>query len=57
MLILATDSQNEGQWVDHYTSEPVDINGVAAGDPNGGRAKNCGMVIVAWVVGKTGNVR
>ena len=46
--IPVTDRNIEGQWVDYYTSDPVDIAGVAAGKPNGGRAKNCAIVVTAW---------
>ena len=46
--IPITDRKIEGQWVDFYTSDPVNILGVAAGEPNGGRAENCGMVVSSW---------
>ena len=46
--IPITDSKIEGQWVDFYTSDPVDILGVAAGEPNGGMAENCGIVVTLW---------
>ena len=39
--IPVTDSKIEGQWVDYYTSDPVDIWGVAVGDIVGGTNKNC----------------
>ena len=41
--IPVTDSRSEGQWVDFYTSNPVHIKGVTAGELSGGRAKNCGV--------------
>ena len=46
--IPVTDSRVEGQWVDFYTSNPVDILGVATGEPKGGRTKNCAIVVTAW---------
>ena len=46
--IPVTDSRSEGQWVDFYTSYPVDIKGVAAGELSGGRAKNCGGYSKGW---------
>ena len=46
--IPVTDSKIEGQWVDYYTSDPVDILGVAAADPDGGIAQNCGLVVTSW---------
>ena len=46
--IPVTDEKIEGQWVDYYTSDPVDILGVAAGEPNGGILESCGIVVTAW---------
>ena len=46
--IPVTDSKIEGQWVDYYTSDPVDINGVARGEPDGGREQNCAIAVTAW---------
>ena len=46
--IPVTDSMIEGQWVDFYTSDPVDILDVLAGAPNGGGSENCGIVVTAW---------
>ena len=43
-----TDSRIEGHWVDYYTNNPVDILGVAGGEPNGGREQNCTVVLLAW---------
>ena len=46
--IPITDRKIEGQWVDFYTSDPVDIMGVAAGNQNGGRLENCAIVVKVW---------
>ena len=46
--IPVTDSKIEGEWVDYYTSDPVNIMGVAAGDPNGGSVENCAIVVSVW---------
>ena len=43
--IPVTDSKIEGQWVDYYTSEPVEIKDVAAGEIDGGVAQNCGVIM------------
>ena len=43
-----TDSKVEGEWVDFYSSDTVDITGVAAGEPNGGRMENCAIAVTAW---------
>ena len=40
-----TYSKIERQWNDFYTSEPVDILGVAAGELNGGRLDNCAIAV------------
>ena len=45
--IPITDSKIEGQWVDYYTSYPVDINALATSS-NGGIVKNCGIAVLAW---------
>ena len=45
--IAVTDSKIEGQWVDYYTSDPVDIKGVAAGKIDGGEIQNCGLILTA----------
>ena len=46
--IPVTDSRIEGKWVDFYTSAPVDIAGVAAGEPNGGVDISCGIIVTLW---------
>ena len=46
--IPVTDSKVEGQWVDYYTSDPVDISGVVAGELDGVTTKNCGMAVTLW---------
>ena len=46
--IPITDSKIEGEWVDFYTSDSVNIMGVAAGDQNGGRVENCAIVVTVW---------
>ena len=46
--IAVSDSKIEGQWVDFYTSDPVDISGVAAGEPDGGRLQNCAILVPYW---------
>ena len=46
--IPVTDRKIEGQWVDFYSSDSLDILGVAAGEPDGGEAENCGMVVSYW---------
>jgi hypothetical protein len=46
--IPLTDSKNEGQWVDFYSLDPVDIKSAVAGELDGGRAQNCAVVNHFW---------
>ena len=34
--------------MDFYTSDPVDILGVATGEPNGGSIQNCAIAVTVW---------
>ena len=43
--IPVTDAKIEGQWVDYYTSDPVNIMSVASREPNGGRVRNCAIAV------------
>ena len=46
--IPVTDSKIEGQWVDFYTLDPVDIKDLTAGELDGGTAQNCAILSHAW---------
>ena len=43
-----TNNKIEGQWVDFYSSDPVDIGGVVSGELASDRPANCAIAVTVW---------